>query len=343
MKKNKLLSVLFSVLLVFMSVNTISASTYNDFTIQAVIPENQRDKTVGYFDLNVDTNTKQTLEIEVINNGNETMEAEILFVDGSTGINATKIFNQKSDADESMIPTVTEMVTLRENKIEVAPKSSAIVHLDVDVAGNEFDGVRMGGITVVATDMKENQKSSGNGISFDNQIAYTLALQMRMNDNLVTPNLNYKESRFETVDLQPKFISNIQNDQPMLMNNVSVKGNVKDSKTNKVVATVDRSNGGILPTTNFDVVYTLTDGEIESGMYLIDLTIENEDGSWHWEESIEVNADQIDKTNEEKVDFRTKKKSPWLLIIMGVLLLVILWLLFISWKRRKDEKEESKK
>lgn len=343
MKVKKILVSIMSLLMVVIMINPIEAASYNKFTINAVQPENQIDKSVGYFDLWVDSKTKQTLEVDVFNNGDEPMEAKMLLVNGSTGNNATKQFNVQKDIDESMQHPITDYVSLREETMVVKPKSKETVHLDVDLKDASFDGVIMGGITVVANEVDKNDKKGNDGeIALDNQIAYTLAVQMRMNDKEIDSNLNYIKTDYTVVDMQPKFTSKIQNDQAVLLNNVSIKGDVRHKDSNKVVGTVNRDNGGILPNTNFDVVYDLLEDNIESGMYMVDLEITDGKDTWHWQESIDVTNELIDTATNEKVDFKDKSKSKFFMIILGILILIILILLFIILKRRKKDKDENR-
>ncbi|MEG0327924.1 MAG: DUF3324 domain-containing protein [Erysipelothrix sp.] len=342
MKVKRILVSIMSLLIVVVMVNPIEAASYNKFTINAVQPENQIDKSVGYFDLRVDSETKQTLEVEVFNNGNEPMEAKMLLVNGSTGNNATKQFNIQTDIDESMQHPITDFVSLREETMVVKPKSKETVHLDVDLKDASFDGVIMGGITVVANEVNMNDKKGNDGeIALDNQIAYTLAVQMRMSDIEIDSNLNYLKTDYTVVDMQPKFTSNIQNDQAVLLNNISIKGDVRYKDSNKVVGTVNRDNGGILPNTNFDVVYDLSEDSVESGVYVVDLKITDGKDTWHWQETIDVTNEQIDSATNEKIDFKDKSKSKFYIIILGILILIILILLFIILKRRKKDEDES--
>ncbi|WZU01981.1 DUF3324 domain-containing protein [Erysipelothrix sp. D19-032] len=157
-----------------------------------------------------------------------------------------------------------------------------------------------------------------------------------MHDSTEMSNLNYIKTETEVIDLNARFVSVIQNDQPILMNGVTLNGTIRDTKTDKVVASVNKQNGSISPNTNFKVVYTSEQQTIEPGTYAMDLEIKHETSSWHFSDTLVVSEEASANTNRNVVNFNQNSNMlTWLLLsIMGIMLFIIILLVG---KRRKDK------
>ena len=337
MKKNKtVITFIIALMIMVGNISTISADAYEKFSINPIIPNNQINQNVGYYDLKLEPNMKQTLELEVINQGNETMVATVLLADATTNNNASKQFSTIKEPDTSLTTPLTSFTKVREESVEVAPNATEIVHIDIDTDGVDFDGIRLGGITIIADTDANKEQTGSQGVTLNNRVAYTLGVQTRMHDNVENSNLNYIKTEIEVIDLNARFVSVIQNDQPILMNGITLNGTIRDTKTGKVVASVIKQNGSISPNTNFKVVYASEQQTIEPGTYAMDLEINHETSSWRFSDTIEVSEETSTNTNHEVINFNQNSNMfTWMLLsIIGIMLFIIILLV---WKRRKDK------
>ncbi|WP_166082640.1 DUF916 and DUF3324 domain-containing protein [Erysipelothrix anatis] len=341
MKKNKtIMAMILTMLIMVTQINIVRADAYDKFSINPIIPENQINQNVGYFDLDLKPNTKQTLTIEIINQGDEPMNATVSLVDATTNNNAMKQFSTVKAPDASLSTPLTSFATLREEQIEVAPHATENIYIDIDTTDVDFEGIRLGGITVIADTLNNKDTSNASGVTLNNRVAYTLGLQTRMHDTPIKSNLNYVKTDIDVIDLDAHFVSVIQNDQPVLMNGVSLHGSISDTKTGKVVGMVDKKNGSIAPNTNFNVVYTGDRQTIDAGTYAIDLEIKHESDVWHFKDTFTVSEDASASINDDVVSFEQNANIlTWILLgIMAVMLMIIFFLL---WKRHNDKENQT--
>ena len=336
--KTMMLMMVFSILLTFVSVSKVSAKTeaYGSFSLEPHLPENQINQNVGYFDLLMTEDMGQRISFDIVNDGDDTMVATIEFNNATTGLNAEKTYTEGVEPDKSMVIPMLDMATIETKNVEVKARSRETVYIDIKAPSNPFDGVSLGGIRVTANKETKDNKENKNGFVIENRISYVIALQVRMNDNATNRNLNYVKSSAELIDLKPQFVSYIQNDQPVVMNNVSLEGKVKNN-VGEIVAEINKEDGGIFPNSEFMISYALLNNQIEAGDYTIDLKITSDEDIWQWQEVIALEDDIAKDLNENTL--KPVKNNTLFYVIIILIIVIITLLIILLKKKRKIEIE----
>ncbi len=316
----------------------VSAKTepYGAFFVDAHLPENQYDKEVGYFDLMMNESQEQTLSFDITNQGDEKMTATISFNNGSTDVNAVKTYKKEIEPDDSMIVPMTDMAKLNTTVVSLMPNQTETVTIDVKAPDKTFDGVSVGGVVITADYENTDEREDNDNIEVKNRLSYLLAVQIRMTENKLSQNLNYKNSTAELVNVRPQFVSYIQNDQAVVMNNVTIQGSVSDLE-GKQVASVNVVDGGILPNTEFMVAYELEEKKIEAGNYNIKLKISTEEDEWEWEDTVVVEEKKAEDLNEASLDVEKKDNNILLYVVIALLIILILLVLLLVLKKRRED------
>ncbi|QIK69832.1 DUF916 and DUF3324 domain-containing protein [Erysipelothrix sp. HDW6C] len=343
--KNKIKTIL-SLLMVFMAVvvSPISADAYRDFTIAAIIPENQINKSVDYFDLMMTPNQEQVVNITIENKGSETMVATLDLNNASTGNNGSKQYMIAVEPDSSMKTPLTSIATLVDTEIEVKPGETKNASIRIKMPATEQDGVILGGVAVKANTLTDKETDSDQGLSISNQLSYLIGLQLRTNNNAVDRNLNLLKVDTALIDFNPSIIASIQNDMPIQMNDISIVGSVNKQGTQESVATVNVSNASIMPNTNFNVVYAPNNGNLKPGVYDVKLRIIHDtDGkTWEWDETLTIESEDASDINDQAI-FNKNDVNYLAIIIIAILVLIVVLLFILIWKRRKkDDNKEVK-
>lgn len=302
------------------------------FYIEPHIPKNQKDANNGFYDLVMEPNMEQVLYLDIVNTGDIEMVATIEFENATTGLNAEKSFDNKK-IDKSLTHPLTKYVELSDKEIELEPYATKTISIKVTAPDEMIDGVLLGGIIVTA-DKEMDKDKHVNDMDIKNRISYLVALQVSMNDNEVDTNLNYIKSDSELVDLNAQFVSYIQNDQPIVMNEVTVYGTITDVKGN-VVASIEKDTGSIYPSSEFKVAYDLKDEKIKAGDYAVKLKITHEEDEWTWEDNITVDEAHAKDLNEKAL---TPKKTNVIAYFLLFIILLLLLLILVLYRKLKQGK-----
>ncbi|WP_159634593.1 WxL protein peptidoglycan domain-containing protein [Erysipelothrix anatis] len=326
--KNICLAIILAVSIV-VGIKSIRPESYDKFTVLPSFPENQTNPHKSYFDIDVKTNTQQTLTIDITNQGDLPLIASINIVDASTSDNAQLQFNS-SEPDTSLLIPITSFTSVREEYLEIAPHSTEKAYIDIDTDGVEFEGARLAGINVSGQIVAQ-------GIDFPSNepVTYTVPLQMQMTYPSPPLNLNYVKTETEMFEHNIHFASKIQNSKPIYMNGVSFHGIISDTQSRRVVGMVDIKNGAIAPNSSFKVIYVGNHQPIEAGDYTVDLEIKHESNVWKFRDSYTVTEEEAESAKEEvaNLDFKAYVVTWVLISIAGIMLCLIIYLF---WRKHRE-------
>lgn len=317
-------------------------SHYNAFSINGIIPDNQINKKVSYFDLRMTPGQEQDLQVEINNSGEATMEAKVVINAARTGNNGVKIYTDKGELDSSMtypIESLTEIIT---PTLKIPPHSKGTAIIKLRMPNVDIKGTILGGIVVTGSTEGSAQTSDKKTYDIDNKVAYALGLKLSMNDEPIAPNLNLQKAGATLTDYHPTIAAQLQNDQPMIMNGVKIQGEVYKKGSSKELSKVSIENGEISPNTNFNVIFDWKDKKVASGTYKLHLKATYQGKVWEWNENFKVKSQDAKEINEKSMF--VKEDPPWIWIVFGiiiaVLIMVILILLVLLIKRRKEDRNK---
>src|SRR5690625_6060277 len=97
------------------------------YSVQALIPENQLDNKHSYFDLLMEPNQEQELEVIIYNNENEDIVVRITVHHASTNSNGLVVYEDQKEIDSSLEVPLQDILTLKEDQVVIrAGKSKRI-------------------------------------------------------------------------------------------------------------------------------------------------------------------------------------------------------------------------
>ena len=131
------------------SVKDVDATTQEDavgFSVQAVLPDNQTNADVTYFDLLVSPGDEQVLEVKIFNHENQTLKVNVTPTTASTNRNALIVYEPQETYDDSLAYPISELITVEDNQITVPANDMVTVELKLTVPEEPFDGIMLGGL-----------------------------------------------------------------------------------------------------------------------------------------------------------------------------------------------------
>ncbi|MDF9825466.1 hypothetical protein M2475_001931 [Breznakia sp. PF5-3] len=304
------------------------------FSVSAIIPDNQIDKELTYFDLLMEPNKEQTIQIVITNTSNEPIIAKTQINAASTGTNGVIAYSIPGVRDKSMKHSIEDIATIKEAEIEIAANSNKVVDIQLKMPKEKYDGVVLGGIYVTAKNKNETKDDSKDeGIEIKNEIAYALGLKLTETKATVEPNINLKAIGPSLEALRTAMKINLQNSEAVIMKNVKIDAQIYKKGSNEVLHSAMSETAEIAPNSNFNFIVDWENETIEPGTYRLKMKVDYEDKSWEWDEEFEVKNDDAKEVNEEAIN--TEEEFPyWILFIVGgIALVAVVYLAFILGKR----------
>lgn len=317
----------------------ISEATAPKFSVQAVLPDSQRNQEVSYFDLRLAPNQQEILTVQVTNNSDEEMVLEIGAQTATTNSNGVINYGKNDDpADDTLPVDFSKIAKIEEESITLAGQESRDVIIEVNMPDKSFDGQLLGGITVSEKLSEEAENES----QITNRFSYSLAVVISQTDTEVFPELDLRQVEVNQRNRRSYVIGSIQNQASLLLNDVNVEGKVYKKGETTPIYTDMRSDMRMAPNSTLPFGVSTGTKPLQSGEYTLTLLVTVDEDTWEFEEDFTITANQAKKFNEQAVNLEQDNTSLYLLIaagVIGVLLIAILWL--IKSKKREGQNSET--
>lgn len=343
MKKfTKRISLLLLMVLVFAAtVLPVSAESKGSlYSVQAILPENQINSKVTYYDLRMEAGQEQTIELLVKNISDEDVVITVSVNNAATNTNGNIMYTVAGIKDESMNHDIESIATIRDSEFTLSVGEEKIVEIDLDMPEVTFDGVILGGILVQGdvVDQNDSTDEQENGLLLENKVAYVIGLKLSETDNLVKPNMNYLGTEPVLYGLATSMGVKLQNTEAIIMKNVTVQAEIYKKNSDTLLHESTSTTVEIAPNSTFNYIVDWEGQAIEAGSYRLKLKVVYEDKVWEWDEEFEVGKEETNEINDGAIE--AKKTTPILLYVVlggsiGLLLLIVAFLL----GRRSKEKK----
>lgn len=305
-----------------------------NFSVKAIIPDNQIDKQQTYFDLRMEPKQKQTLEVLM---ENATKEDVTVIPQVNTAITNNNGIIDYSQVDAEKDETLTiniEDIIKTEKEVTIPAESSKVLKLNVEMPDTEFDGILLGGIHFQEKEDEKKEKEDDTQIK--NKFAYIIGIQMSMNDQEIAPKLELNEVKATQVNFRNAVTANLQNTEATIVKPLSVDAKIYKEKGDEVLFEAAREDLRMAPNSNFDYAINWEDQEFKAGKYRIELTATDEEEIWEWTEYFTIESDEAKEYNEAAVDLE-KDYTLWYVIIGAIVILILLFIVYRLGARKNQE------
>lgn len=281
-----------------------------NFTIKPVLPSNQRDVSVGYFDLIVSPNSEQSLEVDVTNFTNKPQTIHLYATNAKTNSNAIIDYgNSKREQGWTK-----GALSFEKEQVKLAPKEQKRVKVHLKVPADEFTGTLLGGLHFES----EDRKSEG---QIQNRFAYSLAVKLQnKEDESINEKLGLTDVRYSNQQIS----TTIENQSPVIMSDLTFTCRVIDSKEKEVYykQTPQRQ---IAPKDKFVYKIGLDNVLLPKGDYFLEMTIHSKNQKWEWKEHFSKDTEsQVERSSAVQKDFGSYNYSWYILIFLSLIILIVL-------------------
>lgn len=154
-----------------------------DYSVNPILPENQVKKGVSYFDLLLEPDKQQTLEVELENLTEKKQTIKVLISSAVTNASGVVDYSPTNLPLDASLKYNIKDYTQAPKVVNLAAHERQVVKIKVKMPQTPFDGVIAGGITFQQEGQTEtDNQAAAKGISVKNTYSYSIALLIRQNE-----------------------------------------------------------------------------------------------------------------------------------------------------------------
>lgn len=306
--------------------NSQPKKSRSGFSVQAILPEEQTDQDLGYFDLQTTPNSTHEVGVRLFGTGTESITVIVEVTNAYTANSGNiaynkynvQLYNHKQTAVSDMVQGKRRQI------VTLAPGETKEVKYTLKLPEAAYQGLALGAITATG---KISAETSGQ-MTVNNQIAYSLGIVLRQGDSQsVVP-------AFKVGRVRPKIYSTekgvgIKIANTAAMNASKVTMHTKFYKDGKLVKTVNQSSIAMAPNSQFEHFVPI---KLHAGAYKIVGQIQSSNGGQQkFTKHLTVTKKQANKKVTTIPSAETPKETHnigWivLFIALGIIVLAIIWI-----------------
>lgn len=283
------------------------------FYVTPVIPENQLEKTIDYFNIGVPAAMDQTLEIVIVNESTEPKTVQLSLLDGMTTKDGTISYAKNHTYDDSQRYRISEIAKLEQNEVTVEADSSTTVKINLNYTISNFFGTILGAVNVTE---KEESKTE---VGVNNAFAYNIPIKIRVAEESKENTLNYKGMTLDTEKTKQTLGLTFQNPEPIILRNLSVSFNIyKKDKLSDSLWSTEMQEVELAPNSLFFPELSLKEAKLKAGEYVLKIVAKSDVIDSSWESDFTISASEERSLN-GGVEILSKDNQWWIVIIAIVI------------------------
>ncbi|ULG72714.1 DUF916 and DUF3324 domain-containing protein [Macrococcus brunensis] len=330
MKKTVLL------LLLLMVVPTVAFAETGEvpFSVEPLLPENQSADVRGYYDLAVEANQKQDLQVRLYNSTTKKIEIEVSASSAATNANGLLIYDGSLKEKGVKYP-FSKIADVREKHISLDSGETYTTTIPIKVPKKGFDGEILGGLYF----LQKSDDEATDSLTIKNNYAYAIAVRLheKANHKKLKPELKLKSVTPKLVDERTAIVAQFVNKQPLLMGKMKFKEQVFREKGKKPLFAHQIDNFAIAPQGIFDIPLMFDNKPLEPGKYIYKASFKKGKENYQFEKSFMIDEVQAEKVNNAAIEL--EQESNWWYYAIAALMFIIGGLIYYVMRLKRKVKE----
>lgn len=307
------------------------------YSVTPILPDNQADKGVSYFDLKVKAGSVQELVLQFSNSSNKEIKIQVDANTAVTNINGVIDYAQVTpELDKSMKYPFSELVT-GPKEVTLKANETKKVYYQATIPKDGFDGVILGGFHVKELKATEDKKESTSKIG--NEYAFVYGVKLTEKDKVIAPALELLKVTPGLVNYRTVLNVKLQNSQPVIMKDIDLSYKIYKGDKTDVVKEMKSQSIDMAPNSFIDLPIRW-EKELKAGTYHLSMRADWEGKSWEWEKTFTITSAEAKEIKAEDVTIK-EKHNPLIYVLIVIIILLLLALLFILFKRKKEKEQET--
>lgn len=321
----------------------VSAATNNvGYNVAAKIPSNQINKQNSFFDLRMNSQKSQRLQVRIYNVTNQDITVETAIHTAWTNTTgAIDYVKPAKSYDSTLRYKMSDLTKIQGKKTLTIPANgSKLVTANVKIPKTTFNGVILGGWYFKRVDQKVTGKVKGaNNIT--SEYSYVIGMKYTLG-KVPNPTMALGKVSAGRSYTRRGVIADLRNTSAVIIPNLKLTTTITNRDGAKLVKKAKQENVQMAPNTTFQYPLLYGDQKLEAGHYHLHMVAKNTDREWVFDRNFTITQAQANKYNKDA----NAGISIWLLVALGALgmlilvLLILLIIYLIRRKRRQDDEEE---
>lgn len=316
------------------------ADAYGEFNYRVILPENQYDPEVSYFDLMMTPGQQQTLQIELENASDHEMQIEVSLNGAKTNRNGVIEYGPSDIQDDKSLKfKFTDLVKAQE-RVTLAPKSKTMLDVTIAMPETHYDGLIAGGIK-----LKQVIKRDGAQGGVVNEFAYLVGMILRESETPVLPELELNDVYPGLSNYRNAVHINFSNIEAEYLNDMTVDVQISPKDSEEVLYDTKSAGMRMAPNSLIDFPVTMNGERMVPGDYKAHIIVTSGNRRWEWTREFTITDEDADKFNGQDVSLVQEKGIDWKLIALlaGIAFLLLVSIFFAVKKVRENSKKNKRK
>ncbi len=328
---------------IYLAGSQLALAEEMSFSVEAKLPDNQRDKSKTYFDVRVQPGKDQELAVELKNNTDEEVTVLIQTNTAITNMNGIIDYGVTEPKLNATLASAFSDIAKVEPEVTLAAKEVKKINVNVSVPPTAFSGIILGGLHFSEKE-KEGDKKAEAGVQIENKFAYVIGVRLSENDEPVESDLELLAAKAGQRNFRNTILASLQNPTPRIIGDMKVTADVYAA--NNLEAPIFHSTQqdlNMAPNSDFDYGIEMSNKAYKAGKYVLKMLVEADGKSWNFEKKFEIKADEAKKFNDKAVELAEESNDNLLYIIIGGVVLGVVILILVIWiiKQKKDQAKAS--
>ncbi|MFK4568047.1 DUF916 and DUF3324 domain-containing protein [Enterococcus sp. UD-01] len=338
-----------AVLIAFIPMTTYADETSGNatgFTYESIKPENQRDKSAGYFDLKMAPGQKQTVTIKLKNLAAEEIEVSVKLNGAKTNANGVIEYGPSTIKKDKSLKYDFEEIVSAPDIVKIPAKGEQDLNLDITMPEATFDGSIAGGIQLQKVEKENKDQPKKTGVV--NKYAYVIGMLLFETETKVQPNLKLNKVTADLNNFRNTFFVNFSNVEAAYLENMTTQVQIMKEDSSEVLYETKRSGMRMAPNSQIDFPVSMEGDRMVPGNYRAKILVTADDKKWEWDETFKITDEEADKFNAQDASLEEVQTFNWPLIagIVGgvvVIALIIFFSIRSVSKKREAKRKASRK
>ena len=281
------------------------------FSVQPVLPTQQVNKKVTYFDLKLAPKQQTTLSVNVHNNKSTPLHLKAGLAQATTNLNGVVEYSANKEQLDKHVPAkFAQAVALPDKPITIAPNADDQVQIQVTMPKRAFKGQLAGGLTLSDADFgKQAATGKKQAVAINNRYQFVVAIVLRNNQRTVTPKLSLDSAKMGQINARNVVSGAIHNETATFVNQLKVTGQVQKAGSTDVLYTTKQVNYQLAPNAIMQFPVWLKERPLVAGKYKLRVTASAQKQHWQFSRNFTVTAAKAKHLNGSSVE--VKPDNTW--------------------------------
>lgn len=313
-----------------------------NYSVKAIIPENQIDASKSYFDLKMTQGQEQDLSMTLKNTSKESITVNVTPTTATTNQNGVIDYSVRdAKKDSSLVHPFTSLVD-KEQKVTLEADESKDVTFKLTMPKESFDGIILGGFSIAEDTTADKNEKSSEGVQIKNEYSFVIGVSLTETEATVVPELVLNDVNPTLLNYRTAVTLNLQNTKATIINDLKVDASISKKGSSEVLHKETKEGLSMAPNSNFEYPISWSNEALKAGDYEVSVKASVGEKNWAFKKAFTISADESKKLNEEAVEVKQEANYFWWIvsfIVVGIVGLIAI-VLYVLYKKKKEKERK---